>query len=157
MRGRVAGTEPHDLDSTTSQPNPSAVAGVEPAETNLSEAELAELWAWAPIEANSEARRRNWFGNYTLEEREMGIESVVTGLKRQLEDDGGDEEADEGEEEEGEGEDDGEDEMEVVGVHRKSGGGAGFEFDIAVHHKHAAQPFVPLSDILRYMTTGRMA
>lgn len=85
----------------------------------------------------------------------MGIENVVTGLKRQLEDDGGDEEAEE-EEEEPEGEDEGEDEMEVVGVHRQSGGGAGFEFDIAMHHKHAVQPFVPLSDILRYMTTGRM-
>lgn len=78
----------------------------------------------------------------------MGIEKVQTGLRRRLEDDVVDEEEEEEEE--------GEDEMEVVGVHRKSGGGAGFEYDIAVHHKHAVKPVVPLGDILRYMTTGRM-
>lgn len=82
----------------------------------------------------------------------MGIENVVTGLRRPLEDDEGEEEEEEGEE----GDEEEEDEMEVVGVHRKSGGGAGFEFDIAVHHKHAVKPVVPLKDILRYMTTGRM-
>lgn len=138
----------------TSHPNPNAIVAVEPAQKQLSEAELAELWEWAPIEANQEARRRNWGGNFTLEEREAGIENVVTGLKRQLEDDEGEES--EGEEEEEKGEEEGEDEMEVVGVHRKSGGGAGFEFDIAVHHTHPVEPFVPLGEILRYMTTGRM-
>ncbi|KAH1487204.1 mediator of RNA polymerase II transcription subunit 8, partial [Aspergillus fumigatus] len=59
----------------------------------LSESALAELWDWAPVEANQEARRRNWGGNFTLEEREMGIQNVVTGLRRQLEDE--DEEASE--------------------------------------------------------------
>lgn len=77
----------------------------------------------------------------------------MTGLKRQLEDDEGSEE--EEEEEEEEAEESGEDEMEVVGVHRKSGGD-GFEFEIAPHHAHAVEPFVPLGEILRYMTTGRM-
>lgn len=123
------------------------------AQKPLSEAELAELWEWAPIEANQEARRRNWGGNFTLEEREAGIQNVVTGLKRQLEDDEGSE--DEDEEEEEEEEESGEDEMEVVGVHRKSGGD-GFEFEIAQHHAHAVEPVVPLGEILRYMTTGRM-
>lgn len=149
-RGRIAGTERSTLNDSASQPNPSSVAAVPPAGKTLSEAELDELWAWAPIAANTEAKRRNWFGNYTLEERESGIENVKTGLRRQLEDDAGDEEEEDEEDEEGE------DEMEVVGVHRKSGGGAGFEFDIAVHHKHAVKPVVPLPDILRYMTTGRM-
>lgn len=63
----------------------------------MSESALAELWDWAPVEANQEARRRNWGGNFTLEEREMGIQNVVTGLRRQLEDE--DEEASESEEE----------------------------------------------------------
>lgn len=117
----------------------------------LSDAELAELWAWAPVEANQEARKRNWGGNFTLEEREGGIENVVTGLKRQLEDDEGDEDEDEEDEEEGEGED----EMEIVGVHRRSTG-SGLEFDIAMHSHHAVEPVVPLPEILRYMTTGRI-
>lgn len=81
----------------------------------------------------------------------MGVQNVITGLRRQLEDDEGDEDEDEDGEE-----DEGEDEMEIVGVHRKSGGN-GVEFDIAPHHAHPVQPVVPLSDILRYMTTGRMA
>ncbi|KAJ5362584.1 hypothetical protein N7541_003428 [Penicillium brevicompactum] len=125
-RGRTAGTE------TT-------------ASGTLSDAQLAQLWEWAPLEANQEARRRNWGGNFTLEEREKGIENVVTGLKRQLEDDEGSEEESEEDEEE----------MDVVGVHRKPGA-AGLEFEIAPHHPHAVQPFVPLDLILRHMTTGRM-
>lgn len=83
----------------------------------------------------------------------MGVQNVVTGLRRVLEDE--DEESES--EEEGEGE---EEEMEVVGVRRKSGVGAGLEFDIAVpahgprEQQKAAGPAVPLEDILRYMTTG---
>ncbi|KAK5788747.1 hypothetical protein VI817_009705 [Penicillium citrinum] len=145
-RGRVAGTE-HPPDSlATANPSLAIQAG----QKQLSEAELAELWEWAPIEANEEARRRNWGGNFTHEEREMGIQNVVTGLRRQLEDDEGDEEDEEGDEDEGE------EEMEIVGVHRKSGGN-GVEYDIAPHHAHPVQPVVPLGDILRFMTTGRMA
>ncbi|KAF3387097.1 Mediator of RNA polymerase II transcription subunit 8 [Penicillium rolfsii] len=145
-RGRTAGTVPSqsELGSTSAISNPSGRATTK----QLSESELTELWNWAPIEANQEARQRNWGGNYTLEEREAGIENVVTGLRRQLEDDDASEDEEEGDEDEGE------DEMDVVGVHRKSGGG--FEFDIAPHHAHAVTPVVPLDQILRYMTTGHM-
>ncbi|GES62450.1 mediator of RNA polymerase II transcription subunit 8 [Aspergillus terreus] len=116
----------------------------------LSEHDLAALWDWAPVAANEEARRRNWGGNYTLEEKELGVQNVVTGLRRQLEDE---DEEDEGEEEEEEQGD--EEEMEVVGV-RKSGAGGALEFDIAAAtaHQQVAQPVVPLDEILRYMTTG---
>ncbi|KAJ5895172.1 hypothetical protein N7495_006863 [Penicillium taxi] len=141
-RGREAGTAPSQ--STT---NPGASPGNGP----LSEADLAKLWEWAPLEANQEARRRNWGGDFTLEEREAGIENVITGLKRQLEDDEGSEDDDEEEDD-----DEGEDQMDIVGVHRKSGGGAGLEFDIAPRHAHVAEPVVPLSEILRYMMTGKM-
>lgn len=67
-----------------------------------------------------------------------------------MEDDDDGEEESEGEGEEGDGE-----EMDVVGVHRKPGA-AEFEYNIAPHHPHPVQPFVPLDLILRYMTTGRM-
>ncbi|PYI22257.1 hypothetical protein BO99DRAFT_479790 [Aspergillus violaceofuscus CBS 115571] len=127
-------------------------------------AALAELWDWAPVEANLEARRRNWGGNFTLEERERGVGNVVTGLRRVLEDDddsesGEEEEEEESGDEEGEGEPD---EMEVVGVRRKSGVAQGLEFDIApAAPGHAAQqtvvaPVVPLDEILRFMTVGIM-
>ncbi|PLB54595.1 putative RNA polymerase II mediator complex component Med8 [Aspergillus steynii IBT 23096] len=115
----------------------------------LSESQLAELWHWAPVEANQQARGRNWGGNFTLEERNMGVQNVVTGLKRQLED-----EDDEGRSDEEE-EDEVEDEMEVVGVRRKSGAGSGLEFDIAAAtHQKPTGPVVPLNEILRFMTTG---
>ncbi|RAL15967.1 RNA polymerase II mediator complex subunit MED8 [Aspergillus homomorphus CBS 101889] len=124
-------------------------------------AALSELWDWAPVEANLEARRRNWGGNFTLEERESGIANVVTGLRRVLEDDEDESGSEEDEESdvEGEGEPD---EMEVVGVRRRSGAGAtGVEFDIApaAPSSHPGQlkavaPEVPLEDILRFMTVG---
>ncbi|KAJ5465079.1 uncharacterized protein N7458_000765 [Penicillium daleae] len=147
-RGRIAGTEssPSALDFSRTIPNPSAA--VNTSTKQLTEPELKELWEWAPVEANQEARQRNWGGHYTLEEREAGIQNVVTGLRRQLEDDDASEDEDEGDEDEGE------DEMEVVGVHRKSSGG--IEFDIAPHHARAVEPVVPLDKILRYMTTGHM-
>ncbi|KAJ5572062.1 hypothetical protein N7535_005722 [Penicillium sp. DV-2018c] len=145
-RGRKVGTDPQPATSTAT-----SISGPNDGTHTLSETELAELWAWAPLEANQEARRRNWGGNYTLEEREMGIENVVTGLRRRLED----EEDEEGESEEEDGGDGDGEEMDVVGVRRKPGG-AGLQFDIAPHQKHTVQPFVPLDLILRHMTTGRM-
>ena len=134
-RGRVAGQK----QSQDANVNAQAQAGT------LNEADLAELWEWAPVEANQEARRRNWGGNYTLEERETGVENVVTGLRRELEDD------DEEEEEEA-------DNMEIVGARKKASGGAGLEFDIAAarpaQHQETTVPAMPLDDVLRFMTTG---
>ncbi|KAL4864605.1 mediator complex, subunit Med8 [Aspergillus spectabilis] len=112
-------------------------------EEGLGESDLAALWEWAPVEANSEARRRNWGGNFTLEEREGGLQSVVgsLGLQRGLEDD---EESEEEEEEE--------DEMDVVGGRRGvSGGGGG---DVGTDGQEVVAPLVPLDEMLRYMTTG---
>ncbi|KKK17456.1 hypothetical protein ARAM_001069 [Aspergillus rambellii] len=127
----------------------------------LGESELAALWRWAPVEANHEARRRNWGGDFTLEERERGVQVVAgeLGLWRGLEDDESSDEEEEEEEEEEEDEDEDEDgEMEVVGV-RKSASGSGLEYDIAAAtagslHDRMVAPLVPLEEILRYMTTG---
>lgn len=117
----------------------------------LSDTDLAELWEWAPVEANQEARQRNWGGNFTLEERELGVHNVMTGLKRELEDE-------EEDEEEGEGEGEGEgEEMEIVGAKKKSNA-AGLEFDIASRPTQGAEvaagPAMPLDDVLRFMTSG---
>lgn len=115
----------------------------------LSEGDLTELWEWAPVEANQEARGRNWGGNFTLEEKEAGIENVVTGLRRELEDDDESEEEEEEEEEE-------EDQMDIVGARKKASGG-GLEFDIAARQPAqvaAGEPVMPLDDVLRFMTTG---
>ncbi|PLN82951.1 mediator complex, subunit Med8 [Aspergillus taichungensis] len=144
-------------------------------DNNLSEHDLAELWHWAPVEANREARQRDWGGDYTLEERQGGVANVVTGLRRVLDDGEDDLESSgssEGEGNEGQGEDE---EMEVVGVRMRPGagavaGGGGLEFDIATGGAHGASavggedggvgvqkvvaPVVPLEGILRFMTTG---
>ncbi|PYH47356.1 RNA polymerase II mediator complex subunit MED8, partial [Aspergillus saccharolyticus JOP 1030-1] len=159
-RGRKAGGLVGGA-STGGYPDAGAAAGA-----GLDDlAALAELWDWAPVEANQEARRRNWGGNFTLEEREGGIGNVVTGLRRVLEDDDDDDDesgSEDEEDEEGEGE---AEEMEVVGVRRKSGAAAGLEFEIAPasaggHHHQQQQkmdaPAVPLDEILRFMTVGVM-
>ncbi|KAL2814293.1 mediator of RNA polymerase II transcription subunit 8 [Aspergillus granulosus] len=132
------------------KPNTTLPGGGVSGTGGLSEGDLAALWRWAPVEANMEARRRNWGGDFTLEERERGIQGVAAelGLRRTLEDDEGSSEEDEEEEA---------DEMEVVGV-RKSA--SGVEFDIAASGavgaagQEGVAPSVPLDDILRYMTTG---
>ncbi|OJD19894.1 hypothetical protein AJ78_00088 [Emergomyces pasteurianus Ep9510] len=131
--------------------------------TGLTERQLADLWQWAPVEANMEARRRNWGGDYTLEEKEMGVKNVVTGLRRRLsEEDSGSESGSEDEEAESEGEAGrkGEGEgsgMEVVGVHRRPGGG-GVQFDISREGGHMPpapmSPALPLEDVFRFMMTG---
>lgn len=132
----------------------------------LSDEELKELWNWAPIEANEEARRRDWGGDFTLEEREMGVKNVVTGLRRKLDEDGGEESSEE-EDEEGEGAGTAAgagaaaaapgDEMDIVGVHRKNVG-AGVEFQVARERDHvptqALSSAMPLDDVFRYMMTG---
>lgn len=80
----------------------------------------------------------------------MGIQNVVTGLKRQLADE-------ELEEEEG-GEEE-EDEMEMVGVQEKPPGAAGVESEVAAERggpvpSKPAAPALPLDEIFRYMMTG---
>lgn len=57
-------------------------------------ATVTELWEWAGLCANEQARRHEWGGEFTLEEQEAGVENVVTGLKGVLEE-SSDEEEDE--------------------------------------------------------------
>ena len=48
--------------------------------------EIIELWEWAGMAANEQARKHEWGGDYTLEEIEGGIENVVTGLRDEVSD-----------------------------------------------------------------------
>ncbi|OJD25160.1 hypothetical protein ACJ73_03477 [Blastomyces percursus] len=128
--------------------------------TGLTVEQLTELWQWAPVEANMEARKRNWGGDYTLEEKEMGVKNVVTGLKRRLnEEDSGSESGSGDEDETGEGAEEGGEGsgMEVVGVHRRAGGG-GVQFDISSEGGHVPPApmshALPLQDVFKFMMTG---
>ncbi|OAT06194.1 RNA polymerase II mediator complex component Med8 [Blastomyces gilchristii SLH14081] len=128
--------------------------------TGLTAEQLAELWQWAPVEANMEARKRNWGGDYTREEKEMGVKNVVTGLKRRLnEEDSGSESGSGDEDEGGKGEEGGGDGsgMQVVGVHRRAGAG-GVQFDISSGGGQVPpvpmSPALPLQDVFRFMMTG---
>lgn len=76
-----------------SEARPSDEAG--PA--GLTDEDLVELWDWAGRAANEEARKREWGDDFTLEERAMGVEHVVTGLRRKLDQDTEDESDDEDE------------------------------------------------------------
>ncbi|PGH11366.1 hypothetical protein AJ80_07157 [Polytolypa hystricis UAMH7299] len=152
-RGRALGN-----NASAPAPAPALALDGSSGDTELSATELAELWNWAPVEANMEARRRNWGGDYTIEEREMGLRNVVTGLKRKLEEESEGEEDEEDEEDEEEDEEgEGGDEMEVVGV-RKKPDQAGVEFDILREGSRLpSRPVpaaLPLDDVFRFMMTG---
>ena len=58
--------------------------------------EMTELWEWAGLTANEEARKHDWGGDYTVEEIEGGIENVVTGLRDEESEEEEDEKEDEG-------------------------------------------------------------
>ena len=49
--------------------------------------EITELWEWAGVAANEQARKHDWGGDYTREETEGGIENVITGLRDEESDD----------------------------------------------------------------------
>lgn len=123
-RGREAGRKAVEESSTGGAS--AGGAGTGAGTGMLKEHELAELWEWAPVEANAEARKRDWGGDFTLEEMEQdgGVKNVVTGLRRVL--DVGDEEEEEEEEEEK-----GDEQAQGQGI-----------------------PAMPLADVLRFMTTG---
>ena len=124
--------------------------------------ELKDLWSWAGMAANLLARKHPWAGDYTLEEQEGGIDNVFTGLRRKLKAGQYDSSEDSSDDEDAEDESakdeavDG-DEMEVVGVRRKSGA-AGLEFDLAKQREHKEPEAIgialPMEDVFRFLMTG---
>ena len=123
----------------------------------LSDSDRNELWQQAPGAANSIARRQRWGADYTLAEKQNGVEHVVTGLQRELIEPPDDEDDEEGEDEEEEyeiadEEDEGEDAMEVEKRPQpKLENRSAPEAQTAL--PTAAQ--LPLITLHRYMTTGR--
>lgn len=111
--------------------------------------EVLELWKWAGVAANELARGHEWGGEFTKEERELGVENVVTGLKRGLEEDY------ENDSEEDEEAPDG-NEMGIIGVKRKDGGGTEFQVRkvVDISASGEASDALPLENILKFMITG---
>ena len=132
------------------------IAAEQTSSSGLKQSEFQELWSSAGLAANEQARKHTWGGNYTLDEIQMGVENVVTGLRRKLKVDP-DESSDEDEDEtavEAVGDDD---EMEIVGVRRKSTGD-GVEFDLAKGSQHPAPEVataaLPVNSTFRFLMTG---
>lgn len=123
-------------------------------DNGLSESDRDKLWEWAPVAANDEIRKQNWGGDYTMAEKQSGIENVETGLRRELQEPPDlDEQADAEGADESEEDDEDEDEEEIVQVRRKSNA-PGLEFDVST--KPAAPP-MPIENIFRFMVTGNAA
>ena len=118
--------------------------------------ERQDLWSWAGMAANEEARKHTWGGDFTLEEREMGVENVVTGLRRKLKEDP-DESSDEDEDDEAAANGADADEMDIVGVHRNESGD-GLEFDIQPESEDVLSELnltaMPINDTFRFLMTG---
>jgi len=132
------------------------IATEQTSSSGLQQSDFQELWSWAGLAANEQARKHTWGGNYTLEEMDMGVENVVTGLRRKLKVDPDESSDEEGDETAVEAESD-DDEMEIVGVRRKSTGD-GVEFDLAKGSQHpapeVASTALPISTTFRFLMTG---
>ena len=116
------------------------------------EKENDELWTWAREYVGErvaihvlDTRGRY----YTAEEREIGIENVRTGLRKNFNDDEGSEEDSNDEDEDEEMEDVG---VGVTSVRRTSVGQV--EFDMAQIKKVAGEKSRTAEDILRFSTSG---
>jgi len=120
----------------------------------LSTSDRNELWEWAPGAANAEARKQKWGADYTLAEKEQGIENVATGLKRELVEppddftEAEDEEYEEVTDEDDEGQGD---QVDVVEVRSKPGG-QGLEVGLSTR---PIVPQMPLETIHKFMMTGK--
>ncbi|KAK3715177.1 mediator of RNA polymerase II transcription subunit 8 [Vermiconidia calcicola] len=129
----------------------------------LSDAEMRELWKWAGPTSDGIVRPMleddgEFQDDFTIAEREAGVENVVTGLKRKLGGESEDASEDEDEDEE-------EDEMEDV---MPSGGGSGpggmrLPWEMPVSNGpgnpedeagDASLPPMPLESLLKFATAG---
>lgn len=118
---------------------------------------LNELWNWAGMAANEDARKHTWGGNYTLAEKELGVENVVTGLRRKLKEDPDDSSEEEEDDQEAVETVPNPDEMEIVCVYGKDSGD-GVDFDIRRESEYRpTEPnmdALPINDTFRFLMTG---
>ena len=89
-------------ENTTKTQAVPQVNGVENHDGGLQNEELRDLWKWAASTSNSIVRPLYeddgpFNDDYTIAEREVGVENVVTGLKRNLDKDSEDDEGDDDE------------------------------------------------------------
>jgi len=126
-----------------------------PAHRGLTDVDRDALWQWAPGAANAEARKQKWGADYTLEEKQNGIEHVRTGLRRELleplDDDGADDEEDEEEYDEvTDDEDETEDKMDLEQAEPEP------RTTTETKLPPSLQPTqIPLATLHKFMTTGR--
>ncbi|OAL31600.1 hypothetical protein AYO20_08143 [Fonsecaea nubica] len=124
----------------------------------LSDNDRNGLWQWAPGAANAAARKQKWGADFTLDEKQKGVEKVSTGLRRELvepaddEGDDGPEEEEEYEVSDEEGEDEDADKMDVEQQAPK------VEANTASTETRSALPTasqLSLEALHKFMTTGR--
>jgi mediator of RNA polymerase II transcription subunit 8 len=122
----------------------------------LSQADLHELWDWAPDAAKSKAWQQCWGGDYTLAERAQGLaddgegwEKIVTGLERELEDPGTPKDPD-AKEEEDDNDQDMVEEDEMQGVEEQP------DKPVSSSSASRAQKALPmpLDNMLKFISTG---
>lgn len=121
--------------------------------SGLPDQDRSALWQWAPSAANKEARKQRWGADYTLEEKQRGIQNVVTGLRRELvepADDEGEEGEEEDEDEYEETDEEDEDKMDVEPT--KTEPKPGVSAPTTIRETVTIQ--MPLESIHKYMTTG---
>ena len=126
----------------------------------LDQADLHELWDWAPNAAKTLAWQQCWGGDYTLAERLQGLrddgegwDKIVTGLERELEDPGTPKDLEAKEEE---GDSDGDDDI----IDQDGMQGVVEQPEKPVSSSTASRlpnaPPMPLDDILKFMSTGKV-
>ena len=118
------------------------------------------MWAWAPGEANARARKQTWGADYTLEEKQKGVENCATGLRRDLieppdhdpADEGRDDDDEEEEEYEATDEEDEDDsamDIETKQPTTENKESPGIRLDLPT------TDLMPLNMLHKFMTTGR--
>ncbi|THZ02117.1 hypothetical protein D6C95_03984 [Aureobasidium pullulans] len=154
----IANGERHAAASTAdpAQSNGADVDGPQPASQplqSMTTAQLTDLWNWAGPEGNRVARDMGsdaFDDIFTLEEHELGIENVVTGLRRKLwdsdDEDEDDEEGEGGKKAEGKQEKMDVDMVDVVPDHVGR---------LQRHNIDPSKPPMSIEHILRFSLTAR--
>lgn len=143
------GAEDWIYEHTTKRQTEQQANGVGKADHTLKDDELSQLWSWASETSRSIVVPMVEEGgamsdNYTIAEREGGVENVVTGLKRDLDRDS------EEDDDESDDYDIDENGMEDIVSSGKSSANEEDGIDPSL-------PPMPLENVLRFMTTGALS
>ena len=106
-------------------------------QAKLNRAELRELWSWAGPTENEMARKmldEETLNDFTFEEQELGVENVVTGIRRKLW--------------ESDDEDDEDEEGKMEGIEKPP--------KTEEKATESPKPVMPMDTIFKYMSTGKL-